>query len=32
MQMRSALQPATAATYWFEHDAELTVAVLALSR
>jgi len=32
MQMRSALHPVTIASYWFEHDAELTVAALALSR
>jgi hypothetical protein len=32
MAMRSALHPATIATYLVEHDAELTVAVLAVSR
>ena len=32
MQMRSALHPVAIASYWFEHDAELTVATLAVSR
>jgi len=32
MQMRSALHPRRSPSIWFEHDAELTVAALALSR